>query len=93
MKKERSAIKHGWKGGLIRMALMTACTARLTPGATPASGEERLYMLAEIEGPDVRISDCQDIYDLAARSLGPGHYRIDILIDGTPVGHVEFSLN
>jgi hypothetical protein len=31
-------------------------------------------------------------YNLAASSLGTGHYRVDILIAGQAVGHAEFSL-
>jgi len=41
---------------------------------------------------DFRISDCQYVYNLAARNLGAGAYRVDILIGAIIVGSAEFEL-
>ena len=40
-----------------------------------------------------RISSCQYVYNLNARALGVGTYRVDILIDGQVVGSAIFGLN
>jgi hypothetical protein len=44
-------------------------------------------------GSNFRISNCQYAYNLNARALGVGTYRIDILIDGQVVGSATFGLN
>ena len=41
---------------------------------------------------NLRIDDCQYIYNLNARALGIGIYRADILIDGQVVGSATFEL-
>jgi hypothetical protein len=44
-------------------------------------------------GSNFRISSCQYVYNLNARALGVGTYRIDILINGQVVGSAAFGLN
>ena len=39
-----------------------------------------------------RIDNCQYVYNLNARALGIGIYRVDILIDGQVVGSASFEL-
>ena len=55
--------------------------------------DESVYVAAADQGPSFRVSGCQYVYNLAASSLGAGHYRVDIAIDGTVVGHADFALN
>ena len=43
-------------------------------------------------GSNFRISSCQYVYNLNARALGVGAYRVDILIDGQVVGNAVFAL-
>ena len=44
-------------------------------------------------GSNFRIISCQYVYNLNARALGVGTYRIDILINGQVVGRATFGLN
>ena len=44
-------------------------------------------------GSNFRISSCQYVYNLNARALGVGTYRVDILINGQVVGSATFGLN
>jgi hypothetical protein len=44
-------------------------------------------------GSNFRIGSCQYVYNLNARALGAGTYRIDILINGQIVGSATFGLN
>ena len=44
-------------------------------------------------GSNFRISNCQYVYNLNARALGVGTYRVDILINGQVVGSATFGLN
>src|SRR6476646_7631915 len=44
-------------------------------------------------GSNFRIGSCQYVYNLNARALGVGTYRIDILINGQVVGSAAFGLN
>jgi len=44
-------------------------------------------------GSNFRIGSCQYVYNLNARALGVGTYRIDILINGQVVGSATFGLN
>jgi probable HAF family extracellular repeat protein len=73
---------------------LPAATIRITrtAGASLAPIGESVFDGASDSGPNFRLSDCRYLYQLGASSLGPGHYRVDILIDGTPVGYAEFSL-
>jgi hypothetical protein len=44
-------------------------------------------------GSNFRISNCQYVYNVNARALGVGTYRVDILIAGQVVGSAVFGLN
>ena len=44
-------------------------------------------------GSNFRIGSCQYVYNLNARALGVGTYRVDILINGHVVGSATFGLN
>jgi hypothetical protein len=44
-------------------------------------------------GSNFRISSCQYVYNINARALGVGTYRVDILINGQVVGSATFGLN
>ena len=44
-------------------------------------------------GSNFRIGSCQYVYNLNARALGVGTYRVDVLIDGQVVGSATFGLN
>jgi Chlamydia polymorphic membrane protein (Chlamydia_PMP) repeat len=44
-------------------------------------------------GSNFRISSCQYVYNVNARALGVGTYRVDILINGQVVGNATFGLN
>jgi len=43
-------------------------------------------------GSSFRTNGCDYVYDLAARNLGPGSYRVGIVIDGQQVGSAGFTL-
>ena len=43
-------------------------------------------------GASFKITGCQYHYNLAAKKLGAGVYRVDISIDGIMVGHAVFAL-
>jgi probable HAF family extracellular repeat protein len=70
----------------------TIAITRLT-GNTVGAVDESVHLAAADNGQDFRVSDCQYQYNLAASSLGPGHYRVEIAIDGIVIGRAEFSLN
>lgn len=55
--------------------------------------DETVYVAAVDQGSNFRVSGCQYVYNLAASSLGVGHYRVNIAIDGTAVGPANFALN
>jgi len=69
-------------------------TMALTRTAIGSLGEigESLYLAAADSGTSFRISDCQYVYNLPASSLGTGHYRVDIVVNGAVVGRAEFSI-
>ncbi len=53
---------------------------------------EQEYIMPADNGSNFRITDCQYHYNLAAKSLGPGTYRVSILVDGRSVGSARFML-
>ena len=69
----------------------TIAIVRVT-SATNGAVDEGVHVAAADAGQSFRVSDCQYQYNLAAPSLGPGQYRVDIAIGGTVVGHAEFSI-
>jgi len=54
--------------------------------------DESTYSKDEDNGSNFRIAGCRYHYDLPARSLGVGTYRVDISIKGVMVGHAVFTL-
>ena len=75
-----------------------SCTLPATISVTRAahgtltSVDESTYSKAEDNGSNFRITGCRYHYNLAARSLGVGTYRVDISIKGIMVGHAVFAL-
>jgi probable HAF family extracellular repeat protein len=68
----------------------TIAVTRATHGTlTPVP--ESTYSKAE-DGSNFRIAGCRYHYNLPARSLGVGTYRVDISINGIMVGHPVFAL-
>jgi len=43
-------------------------------------------------GSNFRIDNCQYVYNLDSSALGAGTYRVDIQINGVPVGRATFQL-
>lgn len=64
-----------------------------TAGGTTGSIEESTYNMSADSGSNFRIdtTNCQYVYNLAAKSLGPGTYRVDISINGSVVGSGVFA--
>lgn len=60
--------------------------------ASSQTVDESTYSTAADGGTSFRISTCQYIYNLAARNIGPGSYRIGIVIDGQQAGSASFAL-
>jgi probable HAF family extracellular repeat protein len=54
--------------------------------------DENTYSKAEETGSNFRITGCRYHYNLPARSLGVGTYRVDMSIKGIMVGHAVFTL-
>jgi beta propeller repeat protein len=63
-----------------------------TAGAATGAIDESVYEMSADNGSTFRISGCQYLYNLAAKTLGAGTYRIDITIGGTVVGSAVFAL-
>jgi hypothetical protein len=64
-----------------------------TAGGVIGQVNESDYSGNADSGSNFRISSCQYVYNLNARALGVGTYRVDILIDGQVVGNAVFGLN
>ena len=64
-----------------------------TAGGVIGEINESVYSGNADTGSNFRIASCQYIYNLNARALGVGTYRVDILIDGQVVGSAVFALN
>ena len=63
-----------------------------TSGADPGPINEATYLMAADSGSSFRVTECQYLYNLNAKSLGAGTYRVEILIDGQSVGGASFDL-
>ena len=63
-----------------------------TAGAVIGAIDESVYEMSADTGSTFRISDCQYVYNLSAKSLGAGTYRADISIGSTVVGSAVFAL-
>jgi hypothetical protein len=66
-----------------------------TAGTAPGPIDESLYLMPSDNGSNFRIdtTDCQYIYNLGAKSLGIGTYRVNISMGGGIVGSGVFGLN
>ncbi len=75
---------------------LPAATITVTRTAGMHAGllDEQIYAAPADKGSNFGIdqSACQYVYNLAARKMGPGKYRVDISIDGTSVGDAAFLL-
>lgn len=87
-------VKFGLSAGGSPTCALPAATIALTKTAGADSGpiNESTYLLASDNGSSFRISDCQYIYNLNVKTLGPGTYLVEILIDGRTVGSATFDL-
>ena len=65
-----------------------------TAGGSVGSVNESDFIMPSDNGLDFRIdsASCQYIYNLDARSLGPGTYQVQILIGNSSVGSATFGL-
>jgi hypothetical protein len=82
------------QGGVATCDLPPATIAvTRTAGRVVGEVNESVYSGNADTGSNFRIGSCQYIYNLNARALGVGTYRIDILIDGQVVGSATFGLN
>ena len=61
-------------------------------GASSQIVDESTYSSPADTGSSFRISTCQYNYNLAARDIGPGSYRIGIVVDGQQIGSASFAL-
>ena len=82
------------QGGVATCDLPPATIAvTRTAGGVIGEINESVYSGNADSGSNFRIDSCQYIYNLNARALGAGTYRVDILIDGQVVGNAVFGLN
>ena len=63
-----------------------------TAGATTGAVDESVYSGSADTGSNFRISSCQYVYNLSSSGLGTGTYRVDIKINGAPVGSGIFQI-
>jgi len=73
------------------LAPATISLTRLT-GATSAAVDESTFILPADSSPNFRIAGCQYIYNLDAKSLGAGTYKVGISVNGQVVGIAYFAL-
>ena len=63
-----------------------------TTGGASASVAEDVYVMPPDSGSNFRSDGCHYFYNLAASALGPGIYRVDILVGGSFAGAGIFAL-
>jgi hypothetical protein len=63
-----------------------------TSSGTPVSVNESDYLQPSDSGSNFRVDGCQYVYNLAANTLGPGSYTVQIVISGVSVGNAAFGL-
>jgi hypothetical protein len=63
-----------------------------TAGGTAGTVDESVYTGSADTGANFRIDGCQYVYNLSASALGPGTYRVAIVIGGIVVGSGTFAL-
>jgi len=61
-------------------------------GDTSLTANENDYIMPPDSGVTFRTESCQYIYNLGAKSLGVGRYRLEIRIRGSVVGTASFAL-
>jgi len=61
-------------------------------GSDPVPVDESLYSMSADSGSNFRISGCQYIYNLAASTVGPGEYKVGVVIKSKVVGIAYFAL-
>jgi hypothetical protein len=82
------------QGGVATCDLSPATIAvARTAGGVIGEINESVYSGNADSGSNFRIDNCQYVYNLNARALGVGTYRVDILIDDQVVGNAVFALN
>jgi hypothetical protein len=64
-----------------------------TGGTDPGPVNEDTYNSPADNGSSFRIAGCAYTYNLNAKALGPGTYRVDILIAGNVVGSATFEIH
>jgi hypothetical protein len=104
IKADGSSTFDTWRGSVpvkFTLTVNGAATCTLPPatisltrtaGATTGTVDPALYLQPSDNGTNFRISDCQYVYNLRSRGLGPGTYEVDIAIAGTVVGKGTFKL-
>ena len=81
------------QGGVATCDLPPATIAvTRTAGGVIGQINESVYSGNADAGLNFRIDNCQYVYNLNARTLGVGAYRVDILIAGQVVGSAVFAL-
>ena len=82
------------RGGVATCDLPSATIAvTRTAGGVIGQVNESDYSGNADTGSNFRIGSCQYVYNLNARALGVGTYRVDILINGQVVGSASLGLN
>ena len=61
-------------------------------GGAPGFVDESLYTMSADSGPNFRASGCQYIYNLDPRMVGPGQYKVGLIIGSQVVGIAYFEL-
>lgn len=69
----------------------TIALTRVTGGSSVPI-DASVYSMAADSGNSFRVAGCQYIYNLDAKALEEGRYRVDIKIGGAAVDSVKFSL-
>ena len=93
---KRGVIPVKWRltaDGAPTCVLPTA-TIRIVRVAGAATGpvDEGTFGGASDSGSTYRVADCQYLYNVDAKRLGPGSYQVSIVIDGTTEGTAVFEL-
>ena len=65
---------------------------RLSGSVVLGSIDESVYSMAADSGSAFRVAGCQYTYNLAARALGPGQYKVGVVIGTEVVGIAFFEL-
>jgi hypothetical protein len=80
-------------GGAATCTLPSATIAvTRTAGGVTGNVNESVYTASADTGSNFRINGCQYMYNLDARALGVGIYRLDIKIYGGAIGSATFEL-